>query len=608
MAGIKHLKQVHDKKGDDFLNNLLNNFVIINENIEGTFFGVKRDKSGNFKYFKKSGEITYVDRMLMKYYNPAISYFETLSDDKKARIPSNFYFGFEYVTSRDSKASKFTTMPKNNLVLSYIHRLGEDGKPEETLQTKDDLDRWAYYLDVEAPPIIFEGKLDDDQKTSILEFIYAPSKDLQEKFKTTSFTKYVISILNPDADLASLRKGRIDDMEGIVFRFYDENDENAKANAFLAKLVDPLFIKNGKDGEVKSENKSNDYIWLIVIDLMNRVEIYNEDQLRKICDGESNYDTKYLKLVNTIFKDFINDYSYKYDGLQLDTPEYLKRPEFEIELDLIDDIEVVNLIKTNETYTEIYRILVNFFRKARKKSASSFFNPDLLTQLNIQIKKIKRVIMGDVLYEGLFPSFGEFTGDTGYDSVFIGEHENFTKNNKDKVKTEKVNVLIGRFQPVHNGHIKAAQKLMEKNGLEVVLVAVVKKNKRYPFSERTVRIMLEKAQQENPDLIKEVRIVDRDSINGILGSLKPDFNPILWGSSHRKIKDYVLQLDHIKKKNVPIRLADEFKLIEIPSYQKSEDVISFIEDGDFASFKEVVPNSISSEFFNLQKELEFFEK
>ena len=83
---------------------------------------------------------------------------------------------------------------------------------------------------------------------------------------------------------------------------------------------------------------------------------------------------------------------------------------------------------------------------------------------------------------------------------------------------------------------------------------------------------------------------------------------MLWGSSHRKIKDYILQLDHIKKKNIPIRLADDFKLVEIPSYQKSEDIITVIENGDFNAFKEMVPVAIKSEFFNLQKELEFFDK
>ncbi len=604
MAGINNLRKVRDKRGDDFLNNLLNNFVVINENIDGTFFGVKKDKeSGKFRYFKKSGEITYVDRMLMKFYNPAIAYFETLSDDKKSRIPSNFYFGFEFITSRDKKSSNFNRKPKNNLVLSYIHRLGEDNKPEETLQTKDDLDRWAYYLEVEAPPIIFEGKLDDDQKREILEFVYANDSDLQEKFKTTSFTKYIISILNSDERDSLTRKGFNGDIESIIFRFYDENDEDAKEDAFLAKIVDPLFsIKSTKSD--KTENKSNDYIWLIVIDLMNRIEMYSEDELRSMCEDEEDYDAKYLSLVNSIYKDFIKEYSKKYDGLQLDIPEYLNRPEFEVEFDLINDDEVVRLIKNNETFKEIYRILVNFFRKPRKKSSSNFFTPELLNQLNIQITKIKRVIMGDVLYEGLFPSFGEFMGD----SLFVGEREDFETKSKSKVKTEKVNVLIGNFQPVHNGHLKAAEKLKEKNGLPCVFISVIKKNRRYPFSERSVRIMLKKVQQNNIELIRDIQIVGSGSIRKILAELRPEYSPILWGSTSNKIKDYVLQLDHVKKKDIPLRLDDEFKLIEVPSYQKSSDVIDAIESGEFNSFKTMVPNSIGSEFFNLQKELEFYER
>lgn len=603
MAGINNLRHVHDKRGDEFLNNLLNNFVVINENIEGTFFGVKKDKeTGRFRYFKKSGEITYVDRMLMKFYNPAIAYFETLSDDKKSRIPSNFYFGFEFVTSRDKKSSNFNRMPKNNLVLLYIHRLGEDGKPEETLQTKDDLDRWAYYLEVEAPPIIFEGKLDDEQKREILDFVYANDADLKDKFKTTSFTKYIISIINSGEREALTRKGFSGDIDSIIFRFYDENDENAKANAFLAKIVDPMFSIRATTTD-KKEKKSNDYIWLIVIDLMNKIEMYSEDELNKMSEGD-NYDAKYLNLINSIYKDFIDEYSYKYDGLQLDTPDYLKRPEFEVEYDLIDDEDVVKSIKGNETFKEIYRILVNFFRKPRKKSSSSFFTPELLNQLNIQIKKIKRVIMGDVLYEGLFPSFGEFIGD----SLFVGEHEDFETKSRVKVKTQRVNVLIGNFQPINNGHIKAAEKLKAKNGLPCVLVSVIKKNRRYPFSERSVRIMLKKVQQNNTELIKDIKIVGTGSIKKILSELRPKYSPVLWGSTSNKIKDYVLQLDHVKKKDIPLRLDDDFKLIEVPSYVKAADVITSIEDSDYNSFKELVPNSISSEFFNLQKELEFYEK
>ena len=93
-----------------------------------------------------------------------------------------------------------------------------------------------------------------------------------------------------------------------------------------------------------------------------------------------------------------------------------------------------------------------------------------------------------------------------------------------------------------------------------------------------------------------------------MSDVRPNFDPILWGATSRKMKDYVLQLDYIKKKDIPFRISSDFKLIEVPSYQKSADVISSIRNGDFNAFKEMVPKTISSEFFNLQKELEFLEK
>lgn len=605
MAGINDLREVKIKKGKDFLDNLLNNFVIINENIDGTFFGIKKDQqTDRFKYFKKSGEITYIDRMLMKFYNPVIAHFERMSDEKRQRIPSNFFFGFEYITGRDSNRSKLKRDPKNGLILSYIHRIGEDGKPEETLQTFEALKGWAYFLEVEAPPIIFEGMLDDEQKSKILDFAYSDEETLIDTFKTTSFTKYILSVLETDESREFINIGS--EIDSIIFRFYDENDENSKSNAFLAKIVDPIFKENSKENKKSNESGSNDYIWLIVIDLMNHIELYNDEDLRKMCDGIEEYDVRYLKLINEIFKSFISEYSYKYEGLDLNTPEYLKRPEFEIEYDFINDDKILGLIKSNHTFKEIYRILMNFFRKVRKKSSSSFFNDKLLSQLNIQIKKIKRIVMGDVIYEGLFPSFGEFIGDYSLDQIYVSEHGSFNKSNIIS-KVEDVNIIVGEFQPIHNGHIKAAEALKSKNGLPCVFVSIIKSNRKYPFSERSVRILLEKVQQSNPELIKEVIIVNRNSIKDILKSLKPRFNPTLWGSTSNKIKDYALQLEYIRKKNIPLRITDQFKLIEIPKYQDTNDVLDSIKNGNFSKFKDIVPTCINSEFFNLQKELEFFE-
>lgn len=604
MAGIKHLKEIQQKKGEDFLLNLLNNYVIINEDIRGNFFGIRKDRdTDRFKYYKKSGEITYVDRMLMKFYNPAIAHFETLDRSKLNRIPSNFYFGFQYITKKDGGTTRYSRKPKNNLILTYIHRLDDRGNPIETMQSKDDLDKWAYYLEVEAPPIIFEGMLDDDQKNLILDFVHTPEPDLRDKFETVSFTKHIINILNPDYTGPNLTGKFEDDITGIVFRFYDENDENPTQKAFLAKLIDPIFKERNQ--EIKSANRtSSDYIWLIVIDLMNHIELYSENDLMSFCESEEDYDSKYVSLINSIFKDFINEYEFKYEGLVLDVPDYLKRPEFQIDFEMIKDTDIIKIIKNNETYQEIYRILLNFFRKKRKRSSSSFFSQDLIDQLNLQVDKIKRIVMGDVIYEGLFPSFGEFIGADKSDAIFVGEHENYKESKSSKSKPTKVNIIIGSFQPIHNGHIRAAEALKDKNGLPVILVAIRGGNRKIHFSERSTRIMLKKAQLNSADLIKDVRICESDSIKDILKTISSEYSPVLWGSSENRIKDFVLQLDYIKKRNIPMRLSNDFNLIQIPQYLDSNEVRSYLIGGDYNEFKKSVPPYISSEFFNLKRELE----
>ena len=86
--------------------------------------------------------------------------------------------------------------------------------------------------------------------------------------------------------------------------------------------------------------------------------------------------------------------------------------------------------------------------------------------------------------------------------------------------------------------------------------------------------------------------------------LLPKYEPLLWGTSESRLKEYALQLDYIKRKKIPFRLSSDFKLVELPSFTKSEEIIKLIKDSNFLEFKKIVPTSIASEFFNLQKELE----
>jgi hypothetical protein len=596
MAGINNLREVYEKRGESFLNGLLNSYVIINEKIDGAFFGVKKSSDDKFKYFKKSGEITYVDQVLMKYYNSAIDHFNKLSDEKRQRIPANFFFGFEYFTKGDAKSIKRLDLPKNGLILSYIHKLDNTGKVVETLQTKDELTRWADFLEVDSPSILFEGNLDSEQKSKILEFVYSDITSLEDKFKTTSFTKYIISVLCPDEKAKDFSATELDT---IIFRFYGDSEEDG---VFLAKMVDPIFQQKISENKPKVNN-SQDYIWLIVIDLMNHFEMYDIDQLKDMIDENGTFDEKYIDLINKIFKDFVKEYSSKYDGLELEIPEYLKRPEFDLDMNLVRDPEVVNSIQKSNTNVEIYKILLNFFRKVRKKSSAGFFTPELVSQLNLIVQKIKNLIMGDAVYEGLFPSFSQFIG-SPKDFMPLSEIEH-AKKVEEMVEPKKVNILVGSFQPVSMGHIKAAKSLKEKNGHKTIFVAIKgdSQSKKSPFSLQTTVTMLNKVKSEYLDIIEDIRVIPSGQLAEIIKVLRPAYEPILWGTTDRRLKDYVIQLDYIKKRDIPLRISKDFKIVELPSFIKSEELIDMIKNSDYKDFEKATPQSVSSNFFNLQKEL-----
>jgi len=605
MAGINNLKEIQERKGEDFLKGLLNNYVIINEKVDGAFFAVKKEADDSFRYFKKSGEIRYIDKVLTKYYNDAIEFFENMPMPKRQRIPKNFYFGFQYFARGDAKSSNYSAEPKNGLILSYVNRLFDDGQVETTIQNREQLTKWANYLDVEPPPVIFEGYLNDEQKTQILEFVYAKDNDLVEKFKTNSFTKFIISLLDENRESSFLRDDLDRNIDAIVFRFYDTSEEDLEEKVFLAKLVDPLFTEKSKEPSVE-KTSTQDYIWLIVIDLMNHIETYAVDELIGFCrqhDGKS-FEEKYVILINKFFKDFIEEYSRKYEGLLLELPEYLKRPEFDLDENLIKDNNITVLIKHNDTYKEIYKILLNFFRRNRKKASAVFFTKEMLVQLNLLIDKVRNIISGNKVYEGLFPSFGEFIGST-LGEVILSEHEAAEAIMNRKAQ-EEVNLLIGNFQPVSMGHIKAAEALNKKNGKKVILVAIKSNTpaKASPFSLAETKLCLDKTQQSYPELIHSVRIIGRGGIEEVLKSLEPHIAPLLWGSSPNRIEEYAVQLDYIKKKNVPLRLNKGFKLVEVPSYVESKKIIELIQDEEFEEFKKLVPPSIASQFFNLKKELD----
>lgn len=602
MAGLSHLRDVYDKRGKDFLEGLLNKTVIVNEKMDGAFFGAQKNPETNkFKYFKRNAEITHIDRVLSKYYEPAIKHFEGLNSESVSQIPNNYYFGMEWFTSPKAQTIAYDRLPKNGLILSYIHVLDESDQISETVQDKETLDKWASILNIEPPPIVFQGKLTDFQKEKVQEFIYTPFSELVDRFKTTSFTKYIISVLNPEMGASFLRDTLDQDIEGLVFRFYDPKNKS-EDSVFLAKLVDPVFQANAKQkAQDRVQKKSDDYIWIIVIDLMNFIERHSVSELRAIKLSGKSYEERYISLVNHIYLNFISEFGEKYTDLDIQIPEFLQREEFGVNFKMINNNKVTKILESNHNFKEIYRIFLNIFRKKSVRVSSTFFTKEMRANLVSQINKLSNVILGDSVFENYFPTFGEFVGEDKDPGYF----ESYAEIPEEKKKAKRVNVIISDFQPIHPGHIKSAQKLFDTNGFPCLFACIHSgsTNKSKPFKKETVSNILAKLVNQHPSFITGWVIVSDNEVENLLREIKPAYDPVIIAASKNRIKDIALQLELARKRSRNLNFKKDLKLIELPPAGLKDSIMKHIKNQDYLNFKVDAPNEIHSEFFNMNRDM-----
>ena len=641
MAGISHLYDIYNKKGKDFIDNLFNSYVTINEKMDGSAFVFERDQeTGRFNFYKRDQRypITLVDRTLMKYYEKPINYIESLPPHILNEIPRGWRFGLEYFSNNQPVEIAYDRLPKNNLILSYIHTKNDNGKPGSTIQDQEQLDNWADILGVERPPIVFQGMLTDDQKNQILDFLRTPFGDLVSEFKTKSFVRYIIGVLNPEAKTSALNNDLDKPIEGIVFRFGE--DDNGK-EPILSKMVDPVFTEMAKEKyNKKSEEKPSDFLGLTIMDIMNfileeGVETFN-------VSGDSD-DERYISFMSDVFIKFLSEYAYKYRGADFQEPDYLKKDEFRLNLDMIKDKRVLKYLDTDDSYESLFKLMLNSFRKIRKR-ASGIITAGIIDQFNIVVSDIERVVGNDtkpaIQESEAIPSFMDFkknnispkkidyvtsesdeSDDESDDSddpfysynEFISTLETIdtTKKDKskeineegeaDKKKLEPVNLLVGRFQPFHNGHIKMVDQLYKENDLPSIIAVVHpghNKSGKSPYDEKLISRYMEGIVRDNPGKISGYFVVNRGLLGPIYGKAKEHgFLPKAIAAGDDRIEDYNKQVEYLKKAGGDF--PDDIKIIQTKRSSSGTDVRKKIEAEDYTGFKKLVPQAVSNVYNSL---------
>jgi hypothetical protein len=627
---------MYNKKGADFINQLFNQFVTINEKMDGSAFSFERDReSGKFRFYRRDqrNPITLVDRTLMKYYEKPIQYIESLPPHILERIPRGWRFGLEYFANKAPVEIVYDRIPKNNLILSYVHQMGDGGKIKKTVQDKEKLDDWADLLGVEKPPIIFQGRLSEDQKSDLMEFMETPFKELVEKFRTNSFVRFIIKTLNPELTKTALNDDLDKDVEGVVFRFGEPDKES---DTVLAKMVDPVFTEMAKQkAQNRKTKKPSDFLGITIMDVMNFILEEGIDSFD--VQGESD-DERYISFMSDVFVKFLDRYSKKYAGTDFEEPEYLKRDDFRLNMDMVRDSRVLKLVKQDESFESLFKLMLNSFRKIKTR-AGGIITVGMMDQLNSLIKDIKEYIKKpkSKVNESHFFSFDEFrrefvqpvnyikeeddVSDSDEDHFhsydeFINTLETIDANSsapeeiqvieedEDENNSQKVNIIMGRFQPFHSGHLKMAKHMMDKNGYPSYLLVVHpghNKSGKSPFDPETVRRYMEAVVQNN-DEIAGYEMVTRGLLgSGVAKLISMGYDPQLVGAGEDRIDDYSKQMDYIKVSDIKDKLSPGFSLEETPRGTSGTKVRQTLSDRDFSKFKKLVPREVSNLYNDLIK-------
>jgi cytidyltransferase-like protein len=636
MAGISHLYDLYNKKGKDFIDNLFNTYVTVNEKMDGSAFMFERDiETGKFNFYKRDqrNPITLVDRTLMKYYEKPIQYIESLPPHIINEIPRGWRFGLEYFANSAPVEIVYDEVPKNNLILSYVHKKDDLGKPKGTIQGKNDLDTWADLLGVERPPIIFQGYLGKEQKDRILDFLRTPFEDLVTEYKTRSFVAFIIGVLNPELKKTALNADLEKPIEGIVFRFGEEEEEQ---EPILSKMVDPVFTELAKSkAKKRTEEKPSDFLGITILDVMNFILENGVDTFE--IEG-STEDERYISFISDVFSKFLDEYGYKYKGADFQEPEYLKKEEFRLNKNLITDRRVLKYLEEDESFESLFKLILNSFRKIKKR-AGGIITPGIIDQFNAVVSSIEKKVgtkeSKPAVMESEMPSFLDFkknnlkprkvdyvtseSDETAKDDDHFYSYNEFisaletidtTRKNIEKPKVvekeedkapelKEVNLLIGRFQPFHNGHLKMAKFLKEKNDLPSIIAVVHpghNKSGKSPFAEDLVAKYMEAIVKDNPTLISGYFSTKRGLLGVIYGMAKEmGYKVNLIGAGDDRIEDYKKQADYLKKAGGDF--PDEIDVVETPRSKSGTEVRKAIEEENFLEFKKLVPQGVSS-FYN----------
>ena len=167
---------------------------------------------------------------------------------------------------------------------------------------------------------------------------------------------------------------------------------------------------------------------------------------------------------------------------------------------------------------------------------------------------------------------------------------------------EKVNIIIGRFQPFTLGHLKCAQEAQKRLGVKSVLLVIntVKQDARHPFLTKQIEKILDKMCKEEPTLTGYVLVKNADIVKNVEILREAGYEPVSWTCGTDRYAQYETM---VKKYGKDIDLDDNFEVIEVK--RGDEDISATavrqaLRNNDGDTYISLVPNTWRRQFVFLR--------
>ena len=591
---LQNIKTYFESANTNDFNELLDQPLVVSEKVQASSFHVKRLKDGQFEFYK-SGQKTpmnKVDRTIVKYYENAINYFKAIDPAVIEQLPLDWKFGFDYLPTKKAVTLEYDMLPKNNLILTHIQVISvlDPTQVKKVIRDPKIIYHWADILDVQRPQIIHQGKLSGDQKTKLLTILELSKENFIEKYKDSSFTREVYNIFNTGLNKTALHNTLENDVDSFILNFY----QGKGVKSFKLERFDRAAAE---------DRTPSDMYQISILDL---VEFMGQYDLSKVELKTDKSDERYLEIISIMFNAYVEKNATKYIGATFNSADFASQPGFELNKTFIQNERTISLVQ-NKVLAELFKIALGSFRKKRVKE-TDIINKDLMAQLNTIVENIENLIMGEVTEEDVM-NFTTYLKNQNLKTQTSPILEALKVDYPEQGK-KLVNMFVGRFQPFTLGHAKVVETIHKQNGYPVVILLVKAKNKKKedafkrPYDESTQVEMINNLKSKYP--IEEVFVIPTGGIDTMFNAMRPNYEPVLWGTGSDRMKTYGFQVNKDTYRE-DLGVRPDFGLYEIPRTGKNisaTQVRNAMLDGDEKLFKKLTPKPIHNMYGELKTKLE----